>query len=206
MTVTKTLLLIAFAGYIICWYCDLLLIYTPGGRFQFSYMKDSEKMSKIFEEMPLKKPLFSMLLGILALVMEFCGYLSLYEWMKQFSMVYAVMIMVSAVLFFIPGTAHHVFCGVVEWFYIRLGTTEKALNVIVEFFKKTSITMYACYLGILIFSVSFFVAVVAGHTSLPQWGCIFNFIPLFVALVPFKTPGAGNLAGAVMFLGLFLLI
>ena len=134
MTVTKALLLIAFAGYIICWYCDLLLIYTPGGRFQFSYMKDSEKMSKIFEEMPLKKPLFSMLLGILALVMEFCGYLSLYEWMKQFSMVYAVMIMVSAVLFFIPGTAHHVFCGVVEWFYIRLGRTEKALNVIVEFF------------------------------------------------------------------------
>ena len=78
--------------------------------------------------------------------------------------------------------------------------------MIVEFFKKTSITMYACYLGILIFSVSFFVAVVAGHTSLPQWGCIFNFIPLFVALVLFKTPGAGNLAGAVMFLGLFLLI
>ena len=206
MTVTKALLLAAFVGYIICWYCDLLLIYTPSGRFQFAYMKDSEKMSEIFRKMPLKKPLVSMLLGILALVMEFCGYLSLYEWMKQFSMVYAELIIISAVLFFIPGAAHHVFCGVVECFYIRLGRTEEALNVIVEFFKKTSITMYACYLGILIFSVSFFVAVVAGHTSLPQWGCIFNFIPLFVALVLFKTPGAGNLAGAVMFLGLFLLL
>ncbi|MDE6625235.1 MAG: hypothetical protein K2K56_02560 [Lachnospiraceae bacterium] len=206
MTVTKALLLAAFVGYIICWYCDLLLIYTPSGRFQFAYMKDSGKMSEIFREMPLKKPLVSMLLGILALVMEFCGYLSLYEWMKQFSMVYAELIIISAVLFFIPGAEHHVFCGVVEWFYIRLGRTEEALNVIVEFFKKTSITMYICYLGILIFAVSFFVAVVAGHTSLPQWGCIFNFIPLFAVLAPFKTPGAGNLAGAVMFLGLFLLL
>ncbi|MCM1127247.1 MAG: hypothetical protein NC429_12345 [Lachnospiraceae bacterium] len=204
--VTKALLFTAFIGHMICWVCDLLLIYAPGGKFRFEYMKDNEKMSKVFDGMPLKKPLASSLLGVPAMIMFFGGYLGLYEWMKQFSMTYAVIIIASELVCAISGVAHHVFCGMVEWFYIRLGRTEEARNVVVEFFKETSVTMYICYLGQMIFAVTLFTAVVMGETSLPQWSCIFTIIPLYVVFMLLKAPGAGNLAGAVMFFSLFWLI
>ena len=147
-----------------------------------------------------------MLLGVLALMMIFSGYVGLYEWMKQFSVHCAGIMLASSALFFIPGTAHHVFCGVMEWFYIRLGRTENARETVLEFFNKTSATMYACYLGLAIFSVALFFMVVTGKTNIPQWCCIFNALPIFLVLTPFHIAGAGNIAGTVMFLGLFLFL
>lgn len=35
--------------------------------------------------------------------------------------------------------------------------------------------------------------------------CVFNLLPLFLAQAPFNIPGAGNISGAVMYLGLFIL-
>lgn len=206
MTLTKALMLTAFIGHLICWRCDCIITYTPNGRLSFKYFNDNEKMSRVFENMPLKNPLISMLLGVLSMMMSFCGYIGLYEWMKQFSTVYAVIILASAVLPYLPGVAHHVFCGVMEWFYIRLGRTEDVQKAVVEFFKKTSSTMLACYIGWAVFAVAFFIAVVTGQTSLPQWCCVFNVLPILIVLAPFKIAGSGNLAGAAMFLGLFLFI
>ena len=90
--------------------------------------------------------------------------------------------------------------------YVRMGQTEEARQIITEFFKKTSVTMIICYLGFLIFGVSLFVPVVSGGTPLPRWACIFNILPLMLALMPTRVGGAGNWAGAIMFLGLFFLL
>lgn len=204
--VIKILMLVALIGHIICGICDLLLIYAPGGKFQFGILGDNEKMAAVFQGMPLKKPLASMLFGVLAMTMSLGGYLALCEWMRAFSDLCAAIMVISAVAGFMPGVAHHVFCGVVEWFYLRLNRTEEARSAVVDFFKQTSVTMYVCYLGQAVFALTFLIAVVTGMTSLPQWGCIFNVIPLYVILLLLKTPGAGNVAGAIMFLGLFLLI
>ena len=65
--------------------------------------------------------------------------------------------------------------------------------------------MIGCYAGILLFSVAHFVPVVMGMTPLPAWTCVFNLLPLFLVQAPFNSPGAGNIAGAVMYLGLFIL-
>ena len=62
------------------------------------------------------------------------------------------------------------------------------------------------YLGFLIFGVSLFVPVVSGWTPLPRWACVFNILPLMLVLMPTRVGGSGNWAGAVMFLGLLLLI
>ena len=206
MTITKLLFFIAFIGHLICWRCDWIITYTPAGRFTIDDLQDNNKLSETFKSSSLKRPLHSMLFGVLALAMIFCGYLSLYEWMKQYSMMYAAIIMTSAIAFIVPGTAHHIFCGVVEWLYIRLGRTEEARKVILELFKKTSVTMIVCYLGLLVFSLSFFIAVVFGITPLPRWVCAFNILPIFIVLSPFRIAGTGNIAGAVMFAGLFFLI
>ena len=87
-----------------------------------------------------------------------------------------------------------------------MGKTEEARQTIVEFFGKTSSTMYVCYVGLLIFAVTLFVAVVSGTTSLPAWACVFNALPLFLVLAPFRIVGTGNLVNATVFLALFILL
>lgn len=207
MSAVKILFLIAIAGHLICGCCDCLLTYVPGGRkFDFTKMSDNRSMSETFAKMPLKNINISMLAGCLAILMIACGYYGIYLWMAEFSKVYSVIILIAIGLFLSFGVAHHVFCGVAEWFYVRMGMTEEARQAVVRFFKDTSVTMVGCYIGLITLGVILFIAVVTGSTSLPQWACIINFIPFALILIPFRIGGAGNWSGAVMFLGLLLLI
>jgi len=206
MTATKILMLIAVWGHLLCGYCDCLLIYAGGEKFNFRLMSDNDKMKQVFTKMPLRNPLLSMLLGCLAMCMSCGGYYALSLWMKQFSDSASTIMLISAVLFYIPGTAHHVFCGAAEWFYIRMGMTVEAREAITDFFKKTSVTMIVCYLGLIVFSVVLFVMVVSGATALPVWACVFNILLIASVLFPLRIGGAGNWAGAAMFLGLLFLI
>ena len=206
MTMIKTLMLIAVLGHLLCGVCDCLLIYTPSGKFGFQLMKDNDGMREAFRTMPLRNPMLSMLLGVLALLLDSGGYFALCLWMRQFSAAAAAVMLAGAAVFFIPGTAHHVFCGVAEWFYIRMGMTDEAREAITDFFKQTSVTMIACYLGLIVFSVTLFVMVVTGRTALPAWACIFNILAIAAVLFPLRIGGAGNWAGAAMFLGLLFLV
>ena len=104
------------------------------------------------------------------------------------------------------GIAHHILCGVPEWLYVRLGRTEEARQVITELFQKTSVTMFVCYAGFLIFGVALFAAVVSGLTPLPRWAYVFNTTLLMLVLPPTRIGGGGNWAGAIMFLGLLFLV
>ncbi len=202
----KTLFLIAVAGHVLCGVTDCLMTYLPKGRFRFEDMKDNRKLSTAFEGMPLRQPLLAMLLGCLAMFLFFFGYQALCDWMRPYSETCAALMRVGCAAVFTFGMAHHVFCGVPEWLYVRLGRTQESLDLINEFFRKTSVTMVACYLGFLVFGVAFFVAVVGGMTPLPRWACVFNILPLMLALFPLRVGGAGNWAGAIMFLGLFFLV
>ena len=206
MTTIKILMLNAVLGHLLCGICDCLLMYTPSGKFGFQLMKDNDKMREAFRTMPLRNPMLSMLLGVLALLMSCGGYFALCLWMRRFSVTASVIMLAAAAVFFIPGTAHHVICGVAEWFYIRMGMTEEAREAITEFFGKTSVTMIACYLGLIVYSVALFVMVVTGATALPSWAAVFNIMLIASVLFPLRIGGAGNWAGAVMFLGLVFLV
>lgn len=204
LTMIKILLLVACFGHALCCFCDRAITYTPDGRFNFNDLNDNAKLSALFKRASLKNQLFSMLGGVLALTMTSFGYVALYEYVSSYSAVYGEILLASFVLFIVSGTAHHVFCGVVEWFYIKMGRTEEARETILEFFKKTSITMAVCFLGVLVFSVTLFVAIVSGATGLPRWVCVFNTLTIFVVLFPFKLVGSFNVSSAAMFLGLFI--
>jgi len=206
MNATKAMLLVAFAGHLLCGACDCLLIYLPRGRFRFGDMGDNRKLSAAFDGLPLRNPLLSMLLGCLAMCLFTLGYLALCDWMSAYSAACAALMRVGCVMVATFGMAHHVFCGVPEWLYVRLGRTQEALDIINEFFKKTSVTMIVCYLGFLVFGATLFVAVVTGLTPLPRWACVFNILPLMLALFPLRVGGAGNWAGAIMCAGLFFLM
>ena len=155
MSIIKILLLIAVVGHLLCGCCDCLLTYVPGGKkFGAKQLSDSKLMADTFEKMPLRNPLLSMLIGCLALFMCSFGYYGVFLWMKGFSDIYAVILLISAALFLIIGTAHHILCGVAEWLYVRMGRTEDALNAVIKLFKDTSITMIGCYLGWAVFGIA----------------------------------------------------
>ena len=202
----KTTFLLAIVGHLLCGVSDCLLTYLPKGRFRFEDMGDNRKLSAAFEGTSPRQPLMATLLGCLAMCLFSFGYMALCDWMRAYSGVCAALMLAGCGMVFTFGMAHHVLCGVPEWLYVRMGRTQAALDIISELFRKTAVTMIVCYLGFLIFGVALFAAVVSGATPLPRWACVFNVLPLMLALFPLRVGGAGNWAGAVMFLGLYFLI
>ena len=199
------ILILAMIGHILCVYCDRLILCTPGGIFNYSDIKDNNKMAKLFTTMPESAPLQSFVLGTLAMFLQFFGYLALGIWMHQYSALWANIMIVGAAMIYTFGLAHHVQGCAEEWNYIKSDHSEEGRKLTADFWDKTSAVMIGCYAGILLFSVAFFVPVAAGMTALPAWACVFNLLPLFLVQAPFHIPGAGNIAGAVMYLGLFIL-
>ena len=165
-------------------------------------MKDNEKLSARFENMKTSRQIYSMLWGILALAMQVCGYFTIADSIRATAPVCAVIMAAGAVLYISFGAAHHIICGLIEWFYIKFGRTEKARLTVLDFFRKTSVTMTAAYAGLIMVSAALFIAVVTGCTAAPAWACVFNAVIFFIALAPFRVVGAGNIAGALTFLGL----
>lgn len=197
----KFFVIMACLGHIVCGITDCMMAYSKSGRFDFSDAKDSEKMSRVFAKMPLKQIELATLIGIFALFAAAPGYLSISMWISQYSKIAGNICFISSLFFIVLIVTHHGFCGAVEWFYIRLGRTEEARIAVLEYFKKTVITAIA-YVGLLVFSITFFVMVITGKTALPAWSAVFNTFPIFLILSPTKIPAKGNIANAIMFFGL----
>ena len=202
----KGLLILACIAHILCGFSDCLLSYGKNGRLNLKEIKDPEKMSKMFAAMPLWQPMMSIILGTFSITAFTFGYLALSSWMHGYNSVTAYIMLVSTVLFAVPIVTHHIICGLVEWFYIKLGRTDEARETVLDFQKKTIVTMIVGYIGELVFLISLFVMVVSKQTSLPQWACIINTLPIFILISPTKIPAKGNAAGAIMFLALAILL
>ena len=202
----KGLLILACVAHIVCGYTDCLLSYGKNGRLNLMEIKDPEKMSKMFEAMPLWQPMVSIILGTFSITAFTFGYLALSSWMYGYNKVTAYIMLVGVVLFVVPIVTHHIICGLVEWFYIKLERTDEARKLVLDFQKKTISTMIVGYLGEVVFLISFFLMVVTKQTSLPQWACIINTLPIVLLMAPTKIPAKGNVAGALMFLGLAILL
>ena len=202
----KIAMLTALIGHILCGVSDCLLSYSQSGRLNLKEITDPDKMSEMFEDMPLSFPLASMLLGTAAITMFGFGYFALSDWMSVFSKTASRIMFISSVIFLIPIVTHHVFCGVVEWIYIRLGRTNAVREAVLEMQIKTIATMVVGYLGLLTFMVTLFFMVAMGNTSLPVWACVFNTLVAMIVLAPAKLPAKGNISGVIMYLGLLILI
>ena len=202
----KIAMLLALIGHILCGVCDCLLSYSKSGRLDLKAITDPDKMADMFKDMPLSFPLASMLLGTFAITMFSFGYFALSDWISDFSKTASIIMYISSVIFLIPIVTHHVFCGVVEWIYIRLGRTNAVREAVLEMQIKTIATMVVGYLGLAAFMITLFVMIVLGNTSLPVWACVFNTLAAMIVLAPTKLPAKGNIAGAVMYLGLLILI
>lgn len=203
----KSVLFIAFIGHVLCGICDCLLSYSPGGRLDLKgSLKDPDKMRTVFADMPLSWPLMSVLLGGYAITAFGFGYLGLSRWMEEFSRTASVIMYISSVVFLISIVVHHIICGLVEWLFIRMGRTNEARQAVLEFQAKTIVTMVIGYLGLASFVITLFIMVSMGKTTLPQWACVLNTLPVMLILLITRLPAKGNIAGAIMYLGLFILL
>ena len=141
----KMVLLIACVGHVLCGICDCLLGYSPSGRLDLkSALKDPVKMRTTFEDMPLKWPLISIILGVYAITAFGFGYLGLSRWMEDYSKIASVIMYISAVFFLISIVVHHIICGLVEWLYVRMGRTDEARTVALEFENNSN---YVCWIS-----------------------------------------------------------
>ena len=201
----KAVLIIAALGHVICGITDCMLAYTKDGRFDFSDIKDNSKMQKTFSSMSLKQVEIAMLLGVFALFMASLGYIGISRWIEETEPVIGRIMLIASMFFVVLISAHHVLCGAVEWFYVKLGRTDEALKAVTDFFKSTIIVAVA-YVGLLAFVVLLFILIVTGKTDLPRWACVFNTFPAFLIMAPTKIPAKGNIANAFMFLGLACMI
>ena len=202
----KIFMVMALIGHILCGISDGFLTYAPNGKVDLTNFKDYEKSKVAFHGMPLKNLSVAMLLGVCAMTLEIFGYIALCDWMRQYSETYYLIMLIATLVMFINLALHHLFCCLVEWFFVKLNLTEEALHAVWDFFKTTCYTMYLGYLGMLVFAAAFFIAVVAGKTSLPAWACIFNLLPLAIVILPTKLPAKANVIGVIMFAGLLFLI
>ena len=66
----KIPLLLALIGHILCGISDCFLGYSKKGRLNLKNVNDPEKMSAMFENMPLSYPLTSMLFGTLVISID----------------------------------------------------------------------------------------------------------------------------------------
>ena len=163
-------------------------------------------MHKEFEHLPLSYPLTSVVLGTFAILMFAFGYLGLSRWMYGQNSTSGIIMLIATMVFIVPIVTHHVICGFVEWFYVKMGRTEEAGNAALLFQKQTISTMVVGYLGLLVFVVTLLVSVASGKTELPWWACFFNTLPIILVLAPTKIPAKGNVAGALMFISLLILL
>ena len=198
-------MVMALVGHVLCGISDGFLTYAQNGKVDLTNFKDYDKSKVAFRGMPLKNLSIAMLLGVGAMTLEIFGYLAICDWIRQYSETFYMIMYAATLVMFINLALHHLCCCLVEWFFVKLGLTEEALNAVWDFFKTTCYTMYLGYAGMLVFAVAFLIVVVTGKTSLPVWACIFNLLPLAIVILPTKIPAKANVIGAIMFAGLILL-
>ena len=163
-------------------------------------------MRKEFEHMPLSYPLTSVVLGTFAILAFSFGYLGLSRWMYGQAPMNGIIMLIASMVFIVPIVSHHIICGFVEWFYVKMERTDEAGKAVLTFQKQTISTMVVGYLGLLAFAVTLLVTIACGKTELPWWTCFINTMPLFIVMAPTKIPAKGNVAGALMFAGLLILL
>ena len=196
------LLLVGMAGNLLCWAGDVLLSVFPGHE-----TVSGLTLSPAWVGAPLWRFSLSALFGGIAMMAVLCGFYAVYRLLKPDRPRAAWIFMLGGLLGCVPGAVMHMRCTSAAWIYDRLGGTEEAGEVAMDFFLAHMPLFVLCTVGILLSCAVLFVCVVRGKTCLPRWAAVFNIVLISMVLGLCKPlvviPGTMNLGGAGMFLGLW---
>lgn len=201
---TKWLLVAAF-GHLLCWLGgDLLLYFVPNGPLDTMQLFDYTKAAQMLQGAAPMQFSVSGVAGVIAMMLALPGYYQISRFLKPVAPKAAKVAMVGAVLTCVAGGVMHVSCTTMLWHFVKFGCTQQAHQIMLSFFFENMATTLMCNTGVMLVSITLFVAVIRGKTCLPKWACIINTLPLtLVAGIVLAGMGAMNVASAAMFFGLF---
>lgn len=202
------LLLVGGFGHLLCWLGgDMLLYFVPNGPLDTMKLFGYEATAQMLQGVNPFQFTISGVAGTVAMMLALVGYYQIYQFLKPVAQKASKVVLVGALLTCIPGAVMHFTCTSMLWYFVKSGATKAAHDIMLSFFMETAATTMMCNTGVFMVCIPLLITVAKGNTCFPKWAWIVNTIPLtFVAGILFAGMGAMNVASAMMFLGLFLLV
>lgn len=126
MNILCILLALGIIGHAINMYCDRILSIFPNGTLKlvnYSKLKEGDYAAKLLEGVSPSVPMRSGVLGVFAIVLEFCGYAALAAYAYQKAPVYGAILFAGTTFACIVSSAYHLKCGLAEYMFLKYGRT-----------------------------------------------------------------------------------
>ncbi len=208
MNILYILLALGIIGHAINMYCDRILSIFPNGTLKlvnYSKLKDGDYAAKLMEGVSPNVPMRSGVLGVFAIVLEFCGYAALAAYAYQKAPVYGAILFAGTTFACIVSSAYHLKCGLAEYMFLKYGRDERAKGMMLDLMGSGA-SLRLCSLGMLAFYVTLMVAIITGAIGFPIWALVFTILPIFLVMFPLQIVGTLHIAAMVSMLGWMFLI
>ena len=195
MNILYILLALGIIGHAINMYCDRILSIFPNGTLKlanYSKLKDGDYAAKL-------------MLGVFAIVLEFCGYAALAAYAYQKAPVYGAILFAGTTFACIVSSAYHLKCGLAEYMFLKYGRDERAKGMMLDMLRSGA-SLRLCSLGMITFYSTLMVAIITGAIGFPIWALVFTILPIFIVMFPLQIVGTLHIAAMVSMLGWMFLI
>lgn len=208
MNILYILLALGIIGHAINIYCDRILSIFPNGTLKlanYSKLKEGDYAAKLMEGVSPNVPMRSGVLGVFAIVLEFCGYAALAAYAYQKAPVYGAILFAGTTFACIVSSAYHLKCGLAEYMFLKYGRDERAKGMMLDLMGSGA-SLRLCSLGMLAFYVTLMAAIITGAIGFPIWALVFTILPIFIVMFPLQIVGMLHIAAMVSMLGWMFLI
>lgn len=145
------------------------------------------------------------MLGVFAIVLEFCGYAALAAYAYQKAPVYDAILFAGTTFACIVSSAYHLKCGLAEYMFLKYGLDERAKGMMLDLMGSGA-SLRLCSLGMITFYITLMVAIITGAIGFPIWALVFTILPIFIVMFPLQIVGTLHIAAMVSMLGWMFLI
>ena len=128
-------------------------------------------------------PMRSGVLGVFAIVLEFCGYAALAAYAYQKAPVYGAILFVGTTF---VSSAYHLKCGLAEYMFLKYGRDERAKGMMLDMLRSGA-SLRLCSLEMITFYITLMVAIITGAIGFPIWALVFTILPIFLVMFPCKS-------------------
>ena len=156
MNILYILLALGIIGHAINMYCDRILSIFPNGTLKlanYSKLKDGDYAAKLMEGVLPSVPMRSGVLGVFAIVLEFCGYAALAAYAYQKAPVYGAILFAGTTFACIVSYAYHLKCGLAEYMFLKYGRDERAKGMMLDMLRSGA-SLRLCSLGMITFYIT----------------------------------------------------
>jgi len=131
-------------------------------------------------------PMRSGVLGVFAIVLEFCGYAALAAYAYQKAPVYGAILFAGTTFACSVSSAYHLKCGLAEYMFLKYGRDERAKGMMLDLMGSGA-SLRLCSLGMITFYITLMVAIITGAIGFPIWRSCSRFSRFSSSCSPCKS-------------------